>query len=418
MNTPGASSPPLRSPEQAPEDPVLSTDVSESPVQEDATPPPPRGGARRGPDAAMGGLLGSLRSGARPATEQVLAFLTFLSLGIGVGLVLGWATGHDPGVILGNLFEGSIGSSISLGYMLTAAAPLLLVAVGAVICMRAGQFNIGQEGQVTLGAIGAGFVVFHVDASGPVTIVLAFAGAALAGAGWALLAALLKFGRGVDIVVSSLLLVFLAEQLLTALISGDGPLHDDGDGVLGGGTASQSPRVPEKAMLPTIHILGVDVPLAFVLALVAAVLVAWFLASAHAGYRLRILGQNPAVAGTIGISAPRLGSLAVAASGAFAGAAGAAILMGQSFQLNPGVSSSIGWSGLLIALAARTNAAVSVLLALVFGAMVAGGGLLGGDGIPVDIVNVITAAIVVALLCPPVLLAAVRRRRIRRSVEA
>lgn len=415
MTTPGPSSPPLRSPEQAPGDGVRSTEVSEPVASRGGTPSPPSGG---GADAVAAGLLGSLRSGARPATEQVLAFVAFLSLGIGVGLLLGWATGHDPGVILGDLFEGSIGSSISIGYMLTAAAPLLLVAVGAVICMRAGQFNIGQEGQVTLGAIGAGFVVFHVDASGPVTIVLAFAAAALAGAGWAFLAALLKFGRGVDIVVSSLLLVFLAEQLLTALISGDGPLHDDGDGVLGGGTASQSPRVPEKSMLPSIHILGVDVPLAFVLALVAAALVAWFLASAHAGYRLRILGQNPAVAGTIGISAPRLGSLAVAASGAFAGTAGAAILMGQSFQLNPGVSSSIGWSGLLIALAARTNAGVSVLLALVFGAMVAGGGLLGGHGVPVDIVNVITAAIVVALLCPPVLLAALRRRRIRRSVEA
>ncbi|MBM7516998.1 ABC transporter permease [Nocardioides nitrophenolicus] len=394
----------------------MSTEVSEPTATQGGPPVPP---SPTGADAATERLLGSLRSGARPAAEQVLAFLVFLALGISVGLLLGWATGHDPGVILRNLFEGSIGSTISIGYLLTAAAPLLLVAVGAVICMRAGQFNIGQEGQVTLGAIGAGFVVFHVDASGPLTIVLGFVAAALAGAAWALLAALLKFTRGVDIVVSSLLLVFLAEQLLTGLISGDGPLHDKGDaGSLGAGTASQSPRVPEKAMLPTIHVLGVDVPFAFVLALVAAVLVAWFLSSAHAGYRLRILGQNPTVAGTIGISAPRLGSLAVAASGAFAGAAGAAILMGQSFQLNPGVSSSIGWSGLLIALAARTNAGVSVLLALVFGAMVAGGGLLGGDGVPVDIVNVITAAIVVALLCPPVLLAALRRRRIRRAVEA
>ncbi len=392
----------------------MTTEVSEQAVQGSPSPP----SEPRGADAAAARLLGTLRSGARPAVEQVVAFLAFLALGISVGLLLGWATGHDPGVILGDLFEGSIGSTISIGYLLTAAAPLLLVALGAVVCMRAGQFNIGQEGQVTLGAIGAGFVVFLVAAPGPVTIVLAFLLAAVAGAGWALLAALLKFGRGVDIVVSSLLLVFLAEQLLTALISGDGPLRDDGDSVLGGGTASQSPRVPEKAMLPSIPVLGVDVPLAFVLALVLAVLVAWFLSSTHGGYRLRILGQNPTVAGTIGISAPRSGSLAVAASGAFAGAAGAAILMGQTFQLNPGVSSSIGWSGLLIALAARTNAGVSVLLALVFGAMVAGGGLLGSDGVPVDIVNVITAAIVVALLCPPVLLAAVRRRRTRRAVEA
>lgn len=377
----------------------------------------PSGTTRRGPHAAAMSLLGVLRSGARPAIEQVLAFLIFLCLGLGVGLLLGWATGHSPGVILSNVFQGSFGDSISIGYTLTAAAPLLLVAVGAVICMRAGQFNIGQEGQLTMGLVGAGFVVFHVEAPAAVIIALSFVAAAAAGGAWAMIAALLKFGRGVDIVVSSLLLVFLAEQLLTALISGDGPLHDKGDGVVGAGTASQSPRVPAELMLPTPHLVGVHVPFAFLLALLAAGLVGWYLRSTHPGYRLRILGQNPAVARTIGISEPRLGSLAVAASGAFAGAAGAAILLGQSFQLNPGASSSIGWSGLLIALAARMNAGISVLLALVFGAMVAGGGLLGGVGVPADIVNVITAAIVVALLCPPVLLAVIRRRRVRRLVE-
>ncbi len=390
------------------------TEVSASPSDTTPKQDPPDA---RGPDGVAAGLVATLRAGARPGTEQVLAFLAFLAVGLGVGLALATATGHSPGVILSTLVKGSFGDSISIGYTLTAAAPLLLVALGAVICMRAGQFNIGQEGQVTLGLIGAGFVVFHVDGPGPLVIALAFVGAGLAGGLWAVLAALLKFGRGVDIVVSSLLMVFLAEQLLVALISGSGPLHDNGDDVLGGGTASQSPQVPDSTILASYQIFGVEVPFAFLLALVAAIGVAWFLRSTHGGYRLRILGQNPKVAGTIGISAPRLGSLAVAASGAFAGIAGAVILLGQSFQLNPGAASSIGWNGLLIALAARMNAGISVLLALVFGAMVASGGLLGGEGVPGDIVNVMTAAIVVALLCPPVLLAAVRRRRLRRSVE-
>lgn len=390
------------------------TELSAPPPVEDRQDPPRTG---LGVDSAFAGLLGSLRSNAVPAGEQVLAFLAFLSLGLSVGLALAWATGHSPGMILGDLFEGSLGDSISIGYTLTAAAPLILVALGAVICMRAGQFNIGQEGQVTLGAIGAGFVVFNIEGSSWVVIPLGFLAAAAAGALWAGLSALLKFGRGVDIVVTSMMLVFLAEELLVGLISGNGPLHDKGDGGLGAGTASQSPRVPEEAMLPSVKILGIDVPSAFLLAIIAAVLVAWFIKSTHAGYRLRILGQSPVVARTIGVSAPRLGTLAIAASGAFAGAAGAVILLGQTFQLHPTTASGIGWSGLLIALAARTNAAVSVLLALVFGAMVAGGGLLGGSGVPVDIVNVITGAIIVALLCPPVLLAAVRRRRIRRAVE-
>ncbi|WP_235734654.1 ABC transporter permease [Nocardioides alcanivorans] len=371
-----------------------------------------------GADAGAARLLGSLRASTGPAVEQVVMFVVFLACGVLAGLLLGGLTGHSPSVIWSTLVQGSVGDATSIAFTLTAAAPLLLVATGTVICMRAGQFNIGQEGQVTLGAIGAGFVVFKIDASTSLLIPLAFVAAMVAGALWAALAAVLKFSRGVDIVVTSLLLVFLAEQLLVALISGNGPLHDSGDGVLGAGTASQSPPVPDAAILGGIRMFGVDVPIGFVIALVVAVLVAWFLRSSVPGYRLRILGESPAVARTLGVRESRTGTWAVMASGALAGAAGSVVLLGQSFQIHGNFASAIGWNGLLIALAARLNTGISILLALVFGAMTAGGGLLGGQGVPTDLVNVMTAAVIVALLCPPVALAALRRRRQRRKVEA
>ncbi|GAA2397011.1 ABC transporter permease [Dactylosporangium salmoneum] len=362
-------------------------------------------------------LAAALRANAGSAASQVGMFVLFLGIGLAVGLLLSWSTGHSPTVVLADLLDGSFGNAMSISYTLSFAAPLLLVAAGTVICMQAGQFNIGQEGQVTLGAVGAGFVVFNISGPAIVVIPLAFAAAAVAGGLWAGLVALLKFTRGVNIVVSSLLFVFLAEQLMVWLISGSGPLHDDGEGVLGAGTASQSPTVPAGAELPTPHLFGLDVPSGFLIAAVAAIVVAWVLRSTLVGYRLRILGHSPVVAHTIGVSESRLGSLAVAASGAFAGAAGAVILLGQSYQLHPGTASSIGWNGLLIALAARTRIGVSAVLAIVFGAMIAGGGLLGSDNVPVDIVNVMTASIVVALLCPPVVLVALRRRRQRRAAQ-
>lgn len=376
--------------------------------------PPDRG---RGMDASAARLLRALRANSLPAVEQVALVVLFLALGIVVGLLLGAMTGHSPSVIWSTLVQGSLGDATSIAFTLTAAAPLLLVAVGTVICMRAGQFNIGQEGQVTLGAIGAGFVVFKIDAPSTLLIPLAFLAAMAAGALWAFLAAVLKFSRGVDIVVTSLLLVFLAEQLLLAMISGDGPLHDKGEGVLGAGTASQSPQVPDQAVLGGVTMFGVDVPIGILIALVVAALVAWFLHASLPGYRLRILGHSPAVARTLGVRESRLGTWAVMISGALAGAAGTVVLLGQSFQIHGNFASSVGWNGLLIALAARLNIGMSISLALVFGAMTAGGGLLGGHGVPVDLVNVMTAAVVVALLCPPVALAALRRRRQRRKVE-
>jgi simple sugar transport system permease protein len=372
-------------------------------------------------EARPGGLGAEVaavfRSHAGSVASQVGMFALFLAVGLALGLVLGWSTGHAPSVVLSDLFEGSFGNATSISYTLSFAAPLLLVAVGTVICMQAGQFNIGQEGQVTLGAVGAGFVVFNVHGPGILIIPLALAAGAVGGGAWAALVALLKFSRGVNIVVSSLLFVFLAEQLMVWLISGSGPLHDNGEGVLGAGTASQSPTVSNTARLPTPNLFGLGIPSSFLLAVVAAVVVAWVLRSTLLGYRLRILGHSPVVAHTIGVHESRLGSLAVAASGGFAGIAGAVILLGQSFQLHPGTSSSIGWNGLLIALAARTRTGVSAVLAVVFGAMIAGGGLLGSDKVPVDIVNVMTASIVVALLCPPVVLVALRRRRQRRAAQ-
>jgi simple sugar transport system permease protein len=334
-----------------------------------------------------------------------------------VGIVLAWATGHSPAVVISDLVEGSFGSAESIRSTLAFAAPLLLVAIGTVICMRAGQPNIGQEGQVTAGAIGAGFVVFMIHGPGILIIPLAFLSAAVAGGIWAAIVAALKFTRGVNVVVSSLLLVFLAEQLLVWLINPSGPLHDNGGGVLGSGTASQSPPVPDRAIVPSLHLGSFTVPGSIIISAVLAGIVAWTLRSTLVGYRTRILGENPAVARTLGVSQPLYGSGAIILSGAFAGAAGAVVLIAQSLQLLGGVASNIGWNGLLIALAARNKIGFSALLAVVFGAMTAGGGVLGTDNVPSDIVDVMIASVVVALLCPPVVMAALRRRRARRAVK-
>lgn len=353
----------------------------------------------------------------RAATGQAALFVLFLCAGLAAGVGFSWATGHSPSTVLSDLIQGSLGSGTALAYTMQAAAPLLIVATGTAICMRAGQFNIGQEGQVTLGAVGAGFVVFKVQGPGELIIPLAFAGAALAGGIWAGVTAILKFGRRVNIVVSSLLAVFLAEQLMEWLIGDTGPLHDHSGGALGAATALQSAPVPGRARLPSLDLAGVGVPSGFIVAVLVAAFIAWALRSSLPGYRLRILGESPAVARSIGIDEARLGSYTIVASGALAGMAGAVILLGQGFQMHPGLSSNVGWTGLLIALAARTRVGVCVVIAIIFGALTAGGGLLGSDNVPSDLVNIISASVVVALLCPPVVWVAIRRYRLHQAAK-
>ena len=354
----------------------------------------------------------------RPALEQVVVFLGFLALGLIVSLSLAGATGHSPDLVLSDIFVGSIGSKESFSYTLLVTAPLLLVAVGAVITLTAGQFNIGQEGQVTLGAIGAGFIVFKIDAAPWIVITLALVAALVFGGIWAAIGALLKFTRSVDIVVTSLLMVFLAEQLMLILISGNGPLRDQAEGVFASGQVSQSPRVSESYMLSSVDLFGLRVPGGFLLALVLTAVIGFGMYHSKYGYRLRLLGHSPKVARSVGVRESRTGSLAVFWGGGFAGLAGALLLLGQTFQMHGGFSGGVGWDGLLIALAARVNAWLSIVLALIFGIMLAGGGLLGGNGVPVDIVKVMTACVVVALLCPAVAIGWIRRRRVARQVAS
>jgi general nucleoside transport system permease protein len=345
------------------------------------------------------------------AAARVGSFAVAIAGALGASAILVELTHGSPSSVVTSLYDGSINGWGSFGYTLDYAAPLLIVAVGTIITMRAGQFNIGQEGQLMMGALAGALVAIRVPGPGPLVLVLALCAAALGGAAWAAIGALLRFWRGVDIVISSLLLIFVAGQLLSYAVNNEWFIQEHAPGSV---KLAESDQISSHVRLPRFgHYPNANVGTGFLLALGLAVAVAVLVARSRWGFRLRILGLNPVAARRLGIHAALLGGTAIVLSGAFAGLAGGVMLTGTAYRLTPTFSNNIGWTGLLVALIARNDAGAAVATALLFGALEAGGGFLSTAGIPTDLVAIVQALVVLGVVVPPALtrLRGIRPRR-------
>jgi simple sugar transport system permease protein len=321
--------------------------------------------------------------------------------------------------VFSDLFDGSVRGWGSLGYTFDQATPLLIVAVGTIISNRAGQFNIGQEGQLTIGAAAAGFMVLKLHGPGPLLLIGALLAAAAGGAVWAGICAVLRFWRRVDIVISSLLLVFVAQQILQYLLNSSSLL--EAKPINGGQATSQSDQVSTNARLPHFgHYPDLNFGSGLLIAIGLAAILFVLLTRSHWGMRLKMLGLNPVMARRAGVSAALVGGAAIVLSGAFAGLAGGVMLTGQAYRVTPGFSNNVGWNGLLVALVARNNSLVAIVVALFFGAIEAGGGLLATANVPNDLVNVVQALLVLGAVFPPAYLQfrSFRRGRAARPLTA
>ncbi len=353
--------------------------------------------------------------GLRSTFATVGLYVASLAAAFAVSALMVALTHGSPSKVFTAMYDGSVKGFGSFGYTLDNATPLIIVAVGAVVSSRAGLFNIGQEGQVTIGAMAGAFVALKVHPAGPVVLVLALLAAAVGGALWAGIAALLRFWRGVEVVISSLLLTFVAFQVLSYALSRTFLLHEHG---AGGASLTESDQLSSKVQLPHYgQYPHFNFGTGLLIGLVLAAVVGLVLTRTTLGFRIRMLGLNAVAAKRVGINAARLGTVALLVSGACAGLAGGVMLTGQAYRITPTVSNNVGWNGLLVALVARNNAWVAVAVALGFGALQSGGGFLATTGVPTDLVNVIEALIVLAAVFPPAL-QELRRRRARTADTA
>ncbi len=332
------------------------------------------------------------------------------ALALSAGLVA--ITGGSWTSVVTALVDGSIRAPGRWGETIGVAVPLIVIALGTAISSRAGLINIGQEGQLLIGAALATYVGVRMTGPGPLVLVCLLLAGIIGGAIWAGVASGLLYWRKVPEVLTTLLLITVASQVVGYGLKVDWLLlaSTDGRGVR---NQVSDQLVPDRRF-PRLELWGNEIPLSMIVALALALVVLILFKRSLWGFRLRVLGNNPRAAIRAGVSPTRYGSTAMLISGGCAGLAGALMLSGGDFgnyRFTSGFSNNIGWEGLLVALVARQHPVRVVVTAIAFAGLRTGSGFLAATGVEPEIAQVVQALLVLALLIPPALFFIRDRRR-------
>lgn len=298
--------------------------------------------------------------------QSVMFVAVLMALSLGLTALLIVAVGRDPLEVFSLVWSGAFGSGQSLAGSLNFALPVMMTCVGLVVTFRAGLWNIGVEGQIMLGAVGATAVALYPPNLPPVLVVaLAIAAGALAGALWALLTAALKVWLGVHEIFAGTALNALANVLSIYLISGPW-LPAEGGSAQGTAPFAASARL--GALSPDFAISAVML----MLTIGAYVLVALLLNSTRWGLELKATGKNARSALLLGVPVKRSVITALLVCGALAGIVGAYRVLFVYSNLRPLASGNIGFLALLVVLLAGMRLVVVPIVGFLFAAILSG----------------------------------------------
>lgn len=363
--------------------------------------------------------LVSSKSSVKRRGEIVLLY-AFSALGaLLLSALIVEAVGANWSDVWNALLDGSLRKPGRWGRTLGSAVPMAMVAVGTIISSKVGLINIGQEGQMLVGAAFGAYVGAHMPGPGPLVIVAVIIGGFIGGAFWSGLAGALRYWRNVPEVLTTLLLVTIAANFVGYGLKNTWLLLDPDAAV--GNRTQVSPQLPPDSRLPRIDLFGNNFSLSVIISLMLIILISWMLSQTIVGFRLSVVGQNQKVGKRFGISEVKQGFMAMCASGGFAGLAGSLMLTSgdfAKFRLVPGFTVNLGWTGLLVALVAREKVMAVIPVALVFAGLRTGSSFLAATGVERRVTDVVQGLLVLALLIPPAVLFIRDRRRALAQVES
>jgi ABC-type uncharacterized transport system permease subunit len=317
----------------------------------------------------------------------VLAVLCALA----VGAVLIALSGHNPILAYRALIHSAVGNKNNLGETLVKMVPLLLAGLGTALAFRMRIFNIGAEGQIYMGALGAAFVgLFLGDLSPWVGIpLILFAGFVMGGL-WGGIAGFLKKQFGANEIIVTLMLNYVALAIVSYLIGG--PWRDPA------GTEPFTARFVEGALLPVI-LPKTRLHAGIIVALVATVVVWWVLKYTVYGYQITVAGANPEAARYSGIKTGRLILITMFLSGGLAGLAGVGEVAGLHHRVLENFSPGYGYTAIAVAMLGRTEPLGVAIASFLFAALVVGvQGMQDLVGVPVSIVFIIEGLVLIFVL--------------------
>ena len=349
---------------------------------------------------------------ARPQPSRLMSLaspLLALAVTVLIGVALFVLLGKDPLRGLQMFFVEPLSSLYALSELSVKATPLILIALGLAVCFRSNVWNIGAEGQFVVGALCAAYVAMQ---AGPGTaglgrgiVVPILLAGVLGGMGWAALVALLRDRFNANEILVSLMLVYVAEQLLGWLVYG--PWKDPA-GYNFPQTISFLPETKIPRLVPNLRA-HIGLPMALL-----AVGVLWaFLFRSYRGFALQVGGLAPAAARYAGFSSRSALWTALLLSGGMAGLAGALEAAGPLGQLTPYVPAGYGFAAIIVAYVGRLHP-VGIVFAGVLMSMFYIGGELAQSrlGLPKSLTGVFQGLLLFTLLACDTLIA-YRVRRVR-----
>ena len=309
-----------------------------------------------------------------------------LALLIGAAVLA--ATGHDPLAVYRLMIEEAFGGERRLAATLTAATPLLLTGLAAAVAFRAGVFNVGVEGCFYLGGLVAAVVGWRFgDWPAALLIPAALLLALVVGGAWMVLPGALRVRLGVDEVVTTLMLNFVAIGVTSWLVNG--PL------LARGSANSATPPIAASAELPRL-LPPTSLNAGFLISLALVIAYGFWGRLTVGGFRSRLVGLNARFSRAVGLAPDRVVFGAMLASGALGGLAGGVHALGLVHRFVAGFSPGYGFTGIAIALLARNSALGVALAAVLFGALTsAGANIQLFSDVPIEIVEILQGAVMI-----------------------
>ena len=305
-----------------------------------------------------------LRELAFPLIAILAAFL--------VGAVLILLIGDDPIQTYGLLIGSALSWPDGIGYTLFYATPLIFTGLAVAVGFRCGLLNIGAEGQLTIAAFATAWAgITFANLSAWLLIPLGCLAAVLSGAVWAAIPGMLKARFGSHEVINTIMMNFIAVGVASALTQTYFKVQ--GDPILETMPIAAAAHIPRLGEFVPGFPARIPLNVAFLVAIVACVLVYVFLWRTKWGYEIRATGENPMAAEYGGISVKKQIVLAMAVSGGLAGLVAINEVLGYRYRYYQGFSPQYGFTGIAVALLGRNHPAGVLLAALFFGGLIRGG---------------------------------------------
>lgn len=312
----------------------------------------------------------------------VLSILVAFMIG---GIVICFL-GKNPIQAYQSLLQGAFGSPSKLAQTLTIACPLIFTGLAATIAYKCGVFNLGGEGQFIMGALASVWFATQVTyVRGIASVIISLILGMIVGGIWGAIPGILKTVRGLNEMIVSILLNYLALYFMGFIYTN----------ILRDGSVPQTLAIPDESKLPRLSD-DFKVHIGFLIAVVVAIIIHIYLNQTASGMKLKAVGMNPIAAGINGFAVKKYFLFSFVLSGAVAGLGGSIELHGKQYRLMSGFGDGFGFDGVAIALIAQLNPIATVIISLFFAILRKGASAMQATlKIPTSVVDIIEALVIV-----------------------